>query len=258
MGCCIGITSGKGGVGKSSVCIGLGVSLAKKGYKVCLVDMDLGLKNLDVMLGLENRMFYDILDVFNGKCSLNQALVQAKNQENLKLLCACKSIQVHKLEKRMLNEIVLELKDTYDFVLFDTPAGIESGFNFTCSYVDHFIVVTTLDTTALQDADRIIGLLMRENNVKIQCIINRYNMKYLDKGISVQFSSALEFLCVECIGIVYEDEQMIRGYNIGSPSVYHENSKSFACFDQISNALLGKEVIIPKAHKSILKRIFSS
>ena len=258
MGSCIGITSGKGGVGKSSVCIGIGFALAKRGYKVCLLDMDLGLKNLDVMMGLENRMFYDVLDVAEGKCTLNQAIVNAKNQKNLKLLCACKSVHVHKLKREMLLPIIEDLKQEFDYILFDTPAGIEAGFSYTLSYVDHFIVVSTLDLTSLQDADRIIGILMRENIKNIQCVMNRYNPKYLDRGISIQFTKALEYLCVDCIGIVYDDEQIIRGYNIGSPSVYHENSKSSICFESIVNALLGEEVIIPKIHKSILKRLFSS
>lgn len=258
MGSCIGITSGKGGVGKSSVCIGIGFALAKRGYKVCLIDMDLGLKNLDVMMGLENRMFYDVLDIADGKCTLNQALVNAKNQKNLKLLCACKSIHVHKLKKEMLSSIMNELSQMFDYIIFDTPAGIEAGFSYTLSLVDHFIVVSTLDMTSLQDADRIIGILMRENISKIQCIINRYNPKYLDKGISIQFEKALEYLCVECIGIVYDDEQIIRGYNIGSPSVNHEHSKSAICFESIINAFLGQEVILPKFNKSILKRLFSS
>lgn len=258
MGYCIGITSGKGGVGKSSVCIGIGFALAKRGYKVCLLDMDLGLKNLDVMMGLENRMFYDLIDVAEGKCTLNQAIVHSKNQSNLMLLCACKSIHVHQLKIEMMKPMIQELLENFDYILFDTPAGIETGFSYTLAFVDHYIVVSTLDLTSLQDADRVIGILMRENVSKIQCVINRYNPKYLDKGISIQFTKALEYLCVECIGIVYDDEQMIRGFNIGLPSIYHENSKSSICFESIVNAFLGEEVILPKLHKSILKRFFSS
>lgn len=258
MGSCIGITSGKGGVGKSSVCIGLGIALARKGYKVCLVDMDLGLKNLDVMMGLENRVFYDILDIAQGKCSLAQAIVSAKNQDRLKLLPACKSVHVHMLKQEMMTEVIDELKEMFDYILLDTPAGIETGFLYTCALADSFIVVSTLDMTALQDADRIIGLLMKENVHQIKCVLNRLNLRYIDKGISVQLTNALEWLCVECIGIVYEDEQIIRGYNIGQPAVYRENSKAWECFDHICNAFLGEEVVIPKLHKSILKRLFSS
>ncbi len=258
MGCCIGITSGKGGVGKSSICIGLGIVLAKSGYRVCLLDMDLGLKNLDVMLGLENRVFYDVLDIYEGKCSLNQALVQAKHTENLMLLAACKSIHVHKMNQNMLKDVIEELQQKFDYILLDAPAGIESGFAYTLDLADRFIVVTTLDMTALQDADRIIGILMRESSKKIQCVINRMSPKYIDKGISIQMNQALDTLCIECIGIVYEDETIIKGYNHGQPIVYNKNSKAWHCFESIKKAFLGEELAIPKYSKSLLKRIFSS
>lgn len=258
MGSCVGITSGKGGVGKSSICIGLGSMLANKGYKVCLIDMDLGLKNLDVMMGLENRVFYDILDVSEGRCTLNQALVKSKNEEYLSLLSACKSVHVHKLTEKMLVEIIENLKQNFDYILFDAPAGIETGFGYTMKFADRYVVVTTLDVTALQDADRIIGLLMKDDVKSIQCVINRMNPRYMDKGISIQLKKALEWLSIECIGVVYEDEQIMRGYNHGQPSVYSENSKARECFDFITRAFLGEEVMIPKYHKSLLKRIFSS
>lgn len=258
MGCCVGITSGKGGVGKSSVCIGIGSILAKKGYNVCLVDMDLGLKNLDVMMGLENRIFYDILDVSEGKCSLNQAFVSSKYDEHLYLLCACKSVHVHKCQQTMIAQVLDELKKQFDYILFDTSAGIESGFIYTSKLADRFIVVTTLDSTALQDADRIIGLLMKENVKKIQCVINRMNPRFIDRGISVELTKALDWLSVECIGVVYEDEQLMKGYNHGRVMLHQDNSKSRECFESIVKAFEGEEIIIPKYHKSLLKRLFST
>lgn len=258
MGCCVGITSGKGGVGKSSICIGLGLALAKKGYKVCLIDMDLGLKNLDVMMGLENRIFYDMVDICEGKCSVQSALVASKSHPQLKLLPACKSIHLHKLETNRVKGIIDELKNQFDYILLDTAAGIETGFTTTCALADRFLVVATLDATSLSDADRIIGLLMKENIHDIQCVINRLNPRYIDKGISVQFTAALDWLCVECVGIVYEDEQIIRGFNIGSPSVAHDTSKASLCFEAIARAFMGEEVVIPKLHQSLLKRLFFS
>lgn len=258
MGSCIGITSGKGGVGKSSVCIGLAIALAKKNYKVCLVDMDLGLKNLDIMMGLENRVFYDISDIASGKCSSFQALISSKYHENIKLLCACKSIQIEKIQAEMVIQIINEIKEHFDYILMDTSAGIERGFKYTCQVCDQFLIVSTLDLTSLQDADRIIGLLMKDNIQNIKCIINRYNPRFLDKGISIQLNNALDYLCVECIGVVYEDEQIIRGNNLGYPAVTNENSKSFASFTQIASALLGNEAVFPKESKSLLKRLFMS
>jgi len=258
MGVCIGITSGKGGVGKSSICIGLAYALSKKNYKVCLVDMDLGLKNLDIMLGLENRVFYDISDVALERCTLSQALIKSKNTENIQLLCACKSIQIDKMNINMFHKIIEELKEKFDYILFDTAAGIESGFKYTIKLVDQILIVSTLDSTSLQDADRIIGLLMRDNIENIKCIINRYNPKHIDKGISVQLKNALEYLSVECIGIIYEDEQIIRGNNLGYPMVFNENSKVYDCFRKTVDGLLGNEVVLPKQNKSLLKRFFSS
>ena len=258
MGVCIGITSGKGGVGKSSVCIGLAYALSKKDYKVCLVDMDLGLKNLDIMLGLENRVFYDISDVALAKCSLSQALIKSKNTDNIHLLCGCKSIHIEKINQQMFIKIIDELKDKFDYILFDTAAGIESGFKYTIQLVDQILVVSTLDSTSLQDADRIIGLLMRDNIENIKCIINRYNPRHIDKGISIQLKNALEYLSIECIGIIYEDEQIIRGNNLGYPIVFNENSKVYECFNRVVDGLLGNEIILPKHNKSILKWFFSS
>lgn len=258
MGVCIGITSGKGGVGKSSVCIGLAYALSKRNYKVCLVDMDLGLKNLDIMLGLENRVFYDISDVALEKCSLSQALIKSKHTDNIQLLCGCKSIHIENIHQKMFTKIVDELKDKFDYILFDTAAGIESGFKYTIKLVDQILIVSTLDSTSLQDADRIIGLLMRENIENIKCIINRYNPKHIDKGISIQLKNALEYLSVECIGVIVEDEQIIRGNNIGYPIAFNENSKVYECFHKAVNGLLGNEIILPKQNKSILKRFFSS
>ena len=120
------------------------------------------------------------------------------------------------------------------------------------------MVVSTLDSTSLQDADRIIGLLMRDNIENIKCIINRYNPRHIDKGISIQLKNALEYLSIECIGIIYEDEQIIRGNNLGYPIVFNENSKVYECFNRVVDCLLGNEIILPKHNKSILKWFFSS
>ena len=258
MGYCIGITSGKGGVGKSSICIGLAITLAKRDFKVCLVDMDLGLKNLDIMMGLENRVFYDISDVANEKCSLSQALIKSKYNDSLQLLCACKSIQIEKMNINMFIKIIDELKEKFDYILFDTAAGIESGFKYTTQLVDQFIVVSTLDATSLQDADRIIGLLMKENIKEIKCIINRYNPKFVDKGISIQLKNALEYLSIDCIGVIYEDEQIIRGNNLGHSILLNDNSKAFHNFNNVVDVLLGNEITLPKQSKSLLKRLFST
>ncbi|MEG0469981.1 MAG: septum site-determining protein MinD, partial [Longicatena sp.] len=158
MGEAIAITSGKGGVGKSSVCVNMGVVLSQLGNRVCLIDVDLGLKNLDVMMGLENRVIYDLMDVMEGRCMLSQAMIKDKVQEHLYLLPACKTVHIEQFHHEDLKVVVEQLIEQFDYVLLDTPAGIERGFVSSIACVNRVVVVTTLDVTALQDADRVIGI----------------------------------------------------------------------------------------------------
>lgn len=258
MGTSIAITSGKGGVGKSTICISLGMVLARAGYRVCLIDVDLGLKNLDVMMGLENRVFYDLYDAMNGKCSLNKAILRDKREENLYLLPACKSINVTNFNGNDLKLVVEELKRSFDYVLLDSPAGIESGFMHSLHCADRVILVTTLDITAIQDADRIIGLLMKENIETIQVILNRVNPRFIEKGISVRMEDALSWLSVELLGIVYEDENIAKGNNRGTPHVLDEKSLTSDCFENIRARLFGENVALPKyREKNILRKLFN-
>ena len=150
MGEAIAITSGKGGVGKSSTVINIATLLAQRGFTVCMIDMDLGLKNLDIMLGLEHRVIFDLKDVLDGRCTLAKAIIKDKREENLYLLPACKTIHIDQFPKHELPHIVEALKQKFDFVLLDAPAGIESGFLQAIACVKKTIVVTTLDVTALQ------------------------------------------------------------------------------------------------------------
>ncbi len=258
MGTSIAITSGKGGVGKSTICISLGMVLARAGYRVCLIDVDLGLKNLDVMMGLENRVFYDLHDAMNGKCSLNKAILRDKREENLYLLPACKSIHVQSFNGQDLKLVVDELKRSFDYVLLDSPAGIESGFLHALHCADRMILVTTLDIAAIQDADRVIGLLMKENIETIQVVLNKVNPRYIEKGISVRMEEALSWLSVELLGIVYDDENITRGNNRGNPHVLDEKSQTRECFEVIRSRLMGENVSLPKyREKNLLKKLFS-
>lgn len=257
MGFSIAITSGKGGVGKSSVCIGLGVVLAQRGYQVCLIDMDLGLKNLDVMMGLENRVFYDLMDVMEGECTLSKAIIKDKHQKNLSLLPATKSLQTAQFSGVKLSHIMHELKNQYDYILMDTPAGIESGFLHALNCAEQMIIVSTLDVTSLQDADRIIGLLMKENMDKIQLIINRCNPRHIEKGISVSLEEALNWLSIELLGVVYDEELIAKGHNKGIPLVMDESSLTHECFKQILATFLGEPIQIPKYRtKNFLQKLF--
>lgn len=253
----IAVTSGKGGVGKSSVCVNLGMVLADMGYKVCLIDVDLGLKNLDVMLGLENRVLYDLKDAMEGRCTLSKAILRDKREGNLYLLPACKSVNLNQFHGSDLKLVVDELQRTFDYVILDTPAGIESGFIHSIACVEKVILVTTLDVTAVQDADRIIGILMKENVEDIQLIINRLNPRFIDKGISIKMEEAMSWLSIDLLGYVFDDENVIRSNNRGMPLSLNKNSQVYDCFHAIAKRLNGDMVTLPKyKEKKLLQKLF--
>ncbi len=257
MGRAIAITSGKGGVGKSSVCINLGIVLAQMGYHVCLIDVDLGLKNLDVMLGLENRVIYDLRDVMEGFCPLEKAILKDKREERLYLLPACKSVNVRYFKGSDLKLVVEELSKQFDFILLDTPAGIESGFIHSIACVKEVILVSNLDVTSIQDADRVIGILMKEGMESIQLIVNRMNPRYIDRGISIRLEDALNWLSIDLLGYVFEDENVIRSNNRGTPISLAKNTLVYDCFLAIAKRLLGEDTALPKyKEKRFLQKLF--
>lgn len=257
MGRVISITSGKGGVGKSSVTINLGIALAACRYKVCLIDADYGLKNLDVMMGLENRVIFDMKDIFEGYVDINDALIRDKNYQNLYLLPACKSVNIDTYPKGTLKLIVNKLRNDFDFVLIDTPAGIERGFKDSIECIDEAVIVTNLDVTALQDADRVIGILQKNRVNNISMIINKVNKSYIKKGISMKIEEASRWLSVPLLGIVYDDEMMIKSNNRGIPLTVLSNNFASLSFSAIADRINNKEVEIPiPREKTILERIF--
>ena len=174
------VTSGKGGVGKSSTCVNIGSNLAMNGYKVCLIDADLGLKNLDVILGIESRVVFDIQDVINGVSTLNQALVRDKRIDNLYLLPACKSIDVTKINFSFLEKIIVELKKQFDFVLIDSPAGIERGFYNAIRNANEAIIVVNNDVASIRDADKVIGILNTHGILDTKLVINKVSLKKIE------------------------------------------------------------------------------
>lgn len=256
MGEAIAITSGKGGVGKSSVTLNLGMMLAMTHYKVCLIDMDLGLKNLDLMMGLQNRVIYDLKDVFEGKCPLRKAILKDKHQENLFLLPACKSMHIHDMKASDIKEVVSVLKEEFDYVLLDTPAGIEAGFLCTLPSVSRVLLVSTLDVTSMQDADRIIGLLLKEGLERISLIINRYQPRFVEKKISLSLEDASQWLGIELLGYVFEDEEVIRSNNYGVTAIT-QSKLLFECFTVLAKRLCGEKAALPKyREKNILAKLF--
>lgn len=255
----IAITSGKGGVGKSSIVVNVGHVLSQMGNKVCMIDMDLGLKNLDIMMGLQHRSIYDLKDVLSGKCNLAQAMIRDKVEENLYLIPACKSLRINEFPKGKLKMIVEALKENFDYILLDTPAGIEEGFCESIACVSQAILVTTLDVTALQDGDKVIGLLMKEGIEDIGFIANRYQPKLIEKGSSVSLEDAKSWLAVDFLGYVYEDENMIRSNNHGIALVNQKVSINYDCFYAITKRMLKEYVPLPKNKpKSFFAKIFAN
>ena len=243
MGKVIVVTSGKGGVGKTTTTANLGTGLAAMGQKVCLVDTDIGLRNLDVVMGLENRIVYDLLHVVEGQCRLRQALIKDKQYgDRLVLLPAPQTREKDAVTPEQMKQLVKELKEDFDFVLLDCPAGIEHGFKNAIAGADSAIVVTTPEIAAVRDADRIIGLLEAEGLYEPQLIINRVRPGMVRRGDMMSISDIDDILAIEILGVVPDDPDIIVSTNKGEPVVTNSRSRSGQAYRNIVRRLLGEDV----------------
>lgn len=236
------ITSGKGGVGKTTTTANIAVALAEKGQKVVCIDGDIGLRNLDVVLGLENRIVYDIVDVVEGRCRLKQAMIRDKRNPELYLLPAAQTRDKSALSPSDMIQICDELRPEFDWVLIDSPAGIERGFRNALAPADMVLVVTNPEVSAVRDADRIIGLIEAEEKGPARLIINRINMDLVKRGDMLDSIDVQELLSIELIGIIPEDEAVIISTNRGQPIALDKKSKAGITFDNIGRRLMGEEV----------------
>jgi septum site-determining protein MinD len=237
------ITSGKGGVGKTTTSANIGTALAKEGYKVALIDTDIGLRNLDLLLGLENRIVYTIVDVVEENCKLKQALVKDKKLPNLCFLAAAQTRDKSALSGEQLKGICDELKKEFDFVIVDCPAGIEQGFQNAVAGADEAIVVTTPEMSAIRDADRIIGLLeSREEVKKYRLLVNRVRANMIKTNDMMSVEDVVEILSAELIGIIPEDEGIITSTNTGEPIVNDEKSPAGQAYKDVAKRILGMAV----------------
>ncbi len=262
MGEVIVITSGKGGVGKTTTTANLGSALALKGKKVALVDTDIGLRNLDVVMGLENRIVYDIVDVVEEKCKLRQALIKDKRFNELFLLPAAQTRDKSAVNEEQMKELTEKLKEDFDYILVDCPAGIEQGFKNAVAGADRAIVVTTAEISAIRDADRIIGLLESSNIKNPELVINRLRPNMVKKGEMMDVEDIVELLSIDLIGVVPDDEYIITQTNRGEPVVSNSKAPSGKAYMEIARRILGEnlEVTIPGREKGVfakIKRIFS-
>ncbi|MHA0857070.1 septum site-determining protein MinD [Paenibacillus sp. CMAA1364] len=242
MGEAIVITSGKGGVGKTTTTANIGTALALLGKKVCLVDTDIGLRNLDVVMGLENRIIYDLIDVAEGRCRLGQALVKDKRFDELYMLPAAQTKDKDAIRPEQVRDIILELKKEYDYVIIDCPAGIEQGFKNAIAGADRAIVVTTPENAAVRDADRIIGLLESSNIKAPMLVVNRIRPAMMKNGDMLEIEDILQVLNIDLIGIVPDDEYVIKAANNGEPTVMNPESKAAIGYRNIARRILGDTV----------------
>ena len=244
MGEAIVITSGKGGVGKTTTSANLGTALALQGKKVCLVDTDIGLRNLDVVLGLENRIIYDLVDVVNERCKLHQAIVKDKRfDEKLFLLPAAQTTDKTSVTAEQMKKLVNELKQEYDYVIIDCPAGIEQGYKNAVAGADRAIVITTPEISAVRDVDRIIGLLEKEEHIEPpKLIINRIRSNMMNQGDVLDIDEITTHLSIDLIGIILDDDEVIKSANQGKPIALEPKSKASIAYRNIARRILGESV----------------
>lgn len=242
MGKSIVVTSGKGGVGKTTTTANIGTGLALIGRRVCLLDADIGLRNLDVVMGLENRIVYDLVDVVEGYCRVKQALIKDKRLDNLFLLPAAQTREKDAVNPNQMLALIEELKTEFDYIIVDSPAGIEHGFQNAVAGADMAIVVSTPEVSAVRDADRIIGLLESKEIYDPQLVINKIRPDMVRKGDMMDIDDMNDILAIKLLGVVPDDESIIISTNRGEPAVLDKRSASGQAFRNIARRIEGAEV----------------
>jgi septum site-determining protein MinD len=243
MGEVIVITSGKGGVGKTTTTANLGTGLALyKQKKVVMLDADIGLRNLDVVMGLENRIVYDLVDVAHGMCRLKQALIRDKRFENLYLMPAAQTKDKTAITPDQMKKLCEDLKREYDYILIDCPAGIEQGFKNAIAGADKALIVTTPEVSAVRDADRIVGLLEAAGFEEPKLVINRLRPDMVKRGDMMDIDDMIDVLAIELLGVVPEDEKIVISTNRGEPAVADEASKAGQAYRNMIRRLEGEEI----------------
>lgn len=254
----ITITSGKGGVGKTTSTANLGTALAFQGNKVAVVDADIGLRNLDVVMGLENRIVYDLVDVIEGRCRLRQALIKDKHLPDLCLLPAAQTRDKDAVSANDMVELSNQLRAEFDYVLIDSPAGIESGFRNAVAGADEIVIVTTPEVSAVRDADRIIGLVDSFEKAYPRLIINRIKPHMVNRGEMMSVDDVLQILSIELIGVVPDDEQIVTATNRGEVAVRDRSSRAGRAFFDIARRIAGESIPITliEEPQGLMDRLF--
>jgi len=236
------VTSGKGGVGKTTVTANLGVALARLDKKVVVIDADIGLRNLDIVMGLENRIVYDLVDIVEGRCKLRQAMIKHKQFPELYLIPAAQTRDKTAVSPADMIQLTDKLREEFDYIIVDSPAGIERGFRNAVAPADEVLIVTNPEVSAVRDADRIIGLIEAENKGPGKLILNRIKMDMVKRGEMLSADDVTDILAVQIIGIIPEDETVVPASNSGVPVTLNENSRAGVAFRNIARRLNGEKV----------------
>ncbi len=251
------VTSGKGGVGKTTATASIGAALALEGKRVAIVDMDIGLRNLDVVMGLENRIVFNIVDVVLGKCKISQAAIRDRRIDNLFLIPASQSDNKDVLSPAGVERIANELRKEFDYVIMDSPAGIERGFQNAIVGANEAVVICTPDVSSVRDADRVIGILY-SRSLTPKLVVNRIEPSRVERGEMLSYEDVLEVLSVELLGLVPMDEHVLISSNTGTPLVLQNDSKAGHAFRRIARRLNGEAdlpIEIPSHKSSMWKKI---
>lgn len=250
------VVSGKGGVGKTTTVANVSCALARMGHSVAVVDLDIGLKKLDLIMGLENRVIYDIVQVIEGECTLKQALVKDKRFPSLYMLPAAQTRNKEDISPEQVKGVCAQLKEVFEYVFVDCPAGIEQGFRNAIAAADRAIVVTNPEVSAVRDADRIIGMLESNGFQDIKLIVNRVHWDMVKKGDMLSIEDVAEHLYVELIGVIPEDQNVVVSTNKGEPIVLNDKSRAGGAFANVAQRITGEDVpIMPPEEPSLWGRI---
>lgn len=236
------VTSGKGGVGKTTTSANIGTALSMQDKRVVLIDADIGLRNLDVVMGLENRIVYNLIDVIEGNCKITQGLIKDKKNPNLFLLPAAQTRDKDAVTPDQMRELCGKLKDDFDYVIIDCPAGIEQGFKNAIAAADRALVVTTPEVSAIRDADRIIGLLEANEISDIRLIVNRLRSDMVKRGDMMSIDDVVEILAIELIGIMPDDENIVISTNTGEPIAANTATVPGQAYANMVARIIGEEV----------------
>jgi septum site-determining protein MinD len=253
----ITVTSGKGGVGKTTATANLSAALAARGKKVVAIDADIGLRNLDVVMGLENRIVYDLVDAVEGTCRLRQAMIKDKRLPELYLIPAAQSRDKTAVTPGDMIELTNQMRSDFDYILIDSPAGIEQGFKNAVAPADRVLIITTPEVSAVRDADRIIGLVEAEEKGPAALVLNRLRIDMVRRGDMLNTDDVIDILAIDLLGIVPDDEAIVVSTNRGRPAALENGSLAGQAFRNIADRLTGKEVpfINLEENNSFMKRL---